>query len=342
MSRQGLIRLVTFLGGLYFFLEYVLPEDMGGVKFGKYHTQISQGLSAVVAMAFGLGLINLLFIHGSKIAFLRSGWANSLALLFGLALMLTVTLLDWRSSSTIAARAKALVTLAQFAQRIADDRKAGLVSESDTANRLEILTQSMTSERATIANELAGAPLTAQMSPEDGERLRNYDKQLSASLDRVQGDFAVAAAADPNTIAALRPGIEELVQHLQDRLNLLNTYTVGQRTYKLLYDGLFTSLGSAMFALLGFYMAAAAYRAFRIRSIESALMMTAALIVMLGQIPFGLWLWDGFSSLRLWLLTTPSTAAFRAIKFGASIAGLVMAFRMWLSIESQTFGERHK
>jgi hypothetical protein len=95
-----------------------------------------------------------------------------------------------------------------------------------------------------------------------------------------------------------------------------------------------------MFALLGFYMAAAAYRAFRIRSYESALMMAAAVIVMLGQIPFGIWIWEGFTDIRLWLLSTPSTGAFRAVKFGAAIAGLIMAFRMWLSIETHSFGEQ--
>jgi hypothetical protein len=40
---------------------------------------------------------------------------------------------------------------------------------------------------------------------------------------------------------------------------------------------------------------------------------------------------------RLWLLRVPNSAAFRAIEIGAAIAGLVMAFRMWLSIESQSF-----
>ncbi|MBN8550913.1 MAG: hypothetical protein J0M12_16490, partial [Deltaproteobacteria bacterium] len=110
--------------------------------------------------------------------------------------------------------------------------------------------------------------------------------------------------------------------------------------YDLLYQGFFVSLGAAMFSLLGFYIAAAAYRAFRIKSLESALMMVAAVIVMLGQIPFGLWLWDGFPELRLWLLSVPNSGAFRAIKLGAAVAGLIMAYRMWFSIETESFAER--
>ncbi|NDC39539.1 MAG: hypothetical protein EBZ48_16125, partial [Proteobacteria bacterium] len=124
--------------------------------------------------------------------------------------------------------------------------------------------------------------------------------------------------------------------------NIASKYTSGKRLYDFLYTGLFVSLGAAMFSLLGFYIASAAYRAFRIRSGESALMMTAAFLVMLGQIPFGLWIWSELPEVRLWLLSVPSAAAFRAIKIGAGVAGLVMAYRMWFSIESEEFTQRGK
>jgi hypothetical protein len=122
-----------------------------------------------------------------------------------------------------------------------------------------------------------------------------------------------------------------------ETLSLQFEQSTVRRLYNLLYNGLFVALGSAMFALLGFYIAAAAYRAFRVKTFESSLMMTAALLVMLGQIPFGLWIWDGFPELRQWLLEVPSSGAFRAIKFGAAIAGLAMAFRMLFSLEAKSF-----
>lgn len=63
-------------------------------------------------------------------------------------------------------------------------------------------------------------------------------------------------------------------------------------------------------------------------------MMTAALIVMLGQIPHGpMLISPQLVPLRLWLLEQLSTPAFRAIYFGSAIAGLAMAVRMWLSLE---------
>ena len=93
--RTRLIKLVTFLGGIYFFLEFVLPGTVFGVKIDTYHDQISNGFITVGAMAAGLGLINLLMQHGSKIIFRRREWVYSAALLSGLAIMIAVTWQDW-------------------------------------------------------------------------------------------------------------------------------------------------------------------------------------------------------------------------------------------------------
>ncbi|MCX7804978.1 MAG: hypothetical protein N3A38_07275, partial [Planctomycetota bacterium] len=106
---------------------------------------------------------------------------------------------------------------------------------------------------------------------------------------------------------------------------------------RILFDGLFVSLGAAMFSLLAFYIASAAYRAFRVKSAEAALMMLAAMIVMLGQIPFGSYIWGEFPSVRLWVMQVFSTPAFRGIALGAAVASLAMAMRMWLSLETGAF-----
>lgn len=103
-----------------------------------------------------------------------------------------------------------------------------------------------------------------------------------------------------------------------------------------------TTVGSTIFSLLAFYMASAAYRAFRIRSKEAALMMISALIVMLGQTPFGMymtgWLGEKYSYLWLpniagWLLRTPITAMFRGLILGVMIGAIATALRYWLNLE---------
>jgi hypothetical protein len=101
-----------------------------------------------------------------------------------------------------------------------------------------------------------------------------------------------------------------------------------------LQHSFFFPLGAAMFSLLAFYIASAAFRSFRIRSLEALFMMLAAVVVMLGQIPHGpLYISESLPGMRLWLLENLSTPAFRAIYFGAAVAGLALAVRMWLSLE---------
>ena len=100
-----------------------------------------------------------------------------------------------------------------------------------------------------------------------------------------------------------------------------------------LFTGIYNNLGSAMFSLLAFYIAGAAYRSFRVQSVEAGLMMLAALVVMIGQIPLGFYLWHQFPTIRNWLMTQVSTPGIRAIIFGILVAFLVTAVRMWLSLE---------
>ena len=44
--KRFLIVLVTFVAGLYFFVEFLLPEELMGYKFGKYHEQIMLGVKS--------------------------------------------------------------------------------------------------------------------------------------------------------------------------------------------------------------------------------------------------------------------------------------------------------
>lgn len=121
--------------------------------------------------------------------------------------------------------------------------------------------------------------------------------------------------------------------------------------FRSLFRDVLNSFDAAMFATLAFFIISAAYRAFRVKSAEATLLMGAALIVMLGQIPIGQYLthWipekGSFASIfRLdnisnWLLLTVNAPATRAIGFGLGIGGLAIALRLWLSLERGAFFE---
>lgn len=334
--RRLLIRIVTFLGGIYFFLEFVLPPKIAGVEVGAYSDQITKGFVAIGTMAVGLGVINLLLLHGSRLLLKRSGWPYSAALLAGLFLMLGVTSLDWRATSRISNEVGRIYVLRDFSYILAADQLPQVRRAEPLIASLQSVLGDLDQRAAALR---AGAPEGRAAEPEKAaaaaERLGAAVAALRRTIDGVD-----AAVLDAGWYKRLAQSLNELAGLWRDLLTLQYQGSATKRMYALLYDGLYVPLGAAMFSLLGFYIATAAYRAFRIRSAESALMMTAALIVMLGQIPFGVWIWDGFPEARNWLLKIPSAAAFRAITFGAAIAGLVMAFRMWFSIESEGFGEK--
>ena len=118
--------------------------------------------------------------------------------------------------------------------------------------------------------------------------------------------------------------------------NLEYEHSNAKHVYRLLFEGLFVSLGSAMFSLLGFYIpprpTAPSGYARRVFADDDRGRAGDARTDSLRGVDL-----VGVAGRQLWLLEIPNSAAFRAITFGAGVAGLVMAFRMWLSIESESF-----
>jgi hypothetical protein len=124
----------------------------------------------------------------------------------------------------------------------------------------------------------------------------------------------------------------------------------GSRTpFQWVSDVFYNPLQATMFALLAFYVASAAFRAFRVRNVEATLLLTAAVIVMLGRIPFGetLFAWTGHRDwlprFTEWIMSTPNAAAQRGIIIGAALGAASMSIRVILGIERSYMGmEREK
>lgn len=111
-----------------------------------------------------------------------------------------------------------------------------------------------------------------------------------------------------------------------------------------IYDQVYAPMSSAMFALLAFFIASAAFRAFRIRTLEAALLAFAAFIVMMGRVPLGGVLTEGLpkplrvESWAQWILDVPQNAANRAILIGAALGVMATGLRVILGIERSYLG----
>ena len=131
-------------------------------------------------------------------------------------------------------------------------------------------------------------------------------------------------------------------------LQKIHPNPLNKNIYDVLFTGGLSNLDATMFSIVAFYIVSAAYRAFRIRSVEATLLLVTALIVMLGQISVGQWLTNwlpmtGFwhnlhiEAIRSWILEVPNSAATRAIGFGLGIGLLAVALRIWLGLERGSY-----
>lgn len=88
---------------------------------------------------------------------------------------------------------------------------------------------------------------------------------------------------------------------------------------------------ASLSALLVFFIVTAAYRLFRIRNVESALMLIVALLVLLGQVTVGLV--PVLPQLRDWILNVPAMAGVRGILLGVALGMLLTGIRLLLGVE---------
>ncbi|RKU20357.1 hypothetical protein C6503_06080 [Candidatus Poribacteria bacterium] len=109
--------------------------------------------------------------------------------------------------------------------------------------------------------------------------------------------------------------------------------------FKWLFNNVQVPMDATMFSLLAFFIASAAYRAFRARTFEATLLLLTAVIVMVGNIPVGDLLWpDAASNARQWILDNPNLSARRGIILGVSLGAISQSIRIILGIERSYLG----
>ena len=116
-----------------------------------------------------------------------------------------------------------------------------------------------------------------------------------------------------------------------------------------IYAHMVVPLTSTMFAMLAFYVATAAFRAFRAKNTEATLLLVTAGIVLLGRTYAGVWLFEGwlpesmqwlrFDNLTVWIMDVPNTAGTRAITIGIALGVVATSLRILLGVDRSYLGQ---
>ncbi len=114
-----------------------------------------------------------------------------------------------------------------------------------------------------------------------------------------------------------------------------------------LYEYAFKPLQSTIFAMLAFYVASAAFRAFRAKNVEAFLLLGTAFIILLGRTAVGPFLTDWFpdwmSGLRSgpltdYLMQVFNTAGSRAIMIGIALGTASVSLKILLGVDRSYLG----
>ena len=108
----------------------------------------------------------------------------------------------------------------------------------------------------------------------------------------------------------------------------------GDASVAWVFQWIYQPLGAAIFSLLAFFLTSALFRALHIRSAEAIVLLIAALVVVIGQAPFGAAPpVDVAVGIKDWLLDYPVLAGIRAIVLGVAFGAVATSLRALLGFD---------
>jgi hypothetical protein len=284
--------------GLYAVIEFYIPHH----QVGSLTDELRSWAAILSAAAFLLGGINILQVTWPKIRRREEDWPYKVVLLATAAIMLLAGL-PWH--------------------KLGDTPDQPRVAIEDAAGPARVVVAAPADVTIQVGAAIAparpsGAAFEAEVAPGTVEvklsrRVAGYRTQ-TAQVPVAAGQRATVTG-DPPMLWG-RDG----------------------RVFVWIYDHVFGPCNATMFALLAFFVASAAFRAFRARNLEAALLLGAAILMMIGRAPLGRAISDVFPDLAQWILDVPSNGGRRAIMMGAAIGAIATALRVVLGLERQHLG----
>ncbi len=320
--------LITFFIGVVMIVHYFVPALADVADLGSIHFDILAGI------AYILGGGNLLRSHSEKVFKQRPGWGYSGVTLFFFFLTLGVGFFKIGATPQQGFSAplegpgdvNGMMTL-----NITDGTKY----EMDVA--LSGLEPSSTHDVA-VGDERIGE-LTANRFGRGNLTLTYEDPAAApaALTGMTNGDNVQIGPASGTAEAYGR---------------VTGHYLDNGSAFWFLYEYGFKPLQATTFAMLAFYVASAAFRAFRARNVESVLLLGTAFIILMGRTYLGtlmtIWLPQdpmenpaGFFTiphLTQWIMMVFNTAGSRAIMIGIALGVASTSLKVLLGIDRSYLG----
>ena len=123
-------------------------------------------------------------------------------------------------------------------------------------------------------------------------------------------------------------------------MRLFGAEDIGLSSYMFrhFFDYIIMPLHATTFSLLAFFIASAAFRAFRAHSLLATVLLLAALVIMLRFNPYLGPVGDYIADAASWILNVPNMAAKRAIIIGIGLGMVATALKVILGIERGYMG----
>jgi hypothetical protein len=108
--------------------------------------------------------------------------------------------------------------------------------------------------------------------------------------------------------------------------------------YSTFYDGILTPGSTTVNSLLAFFIASAAVRTFRARSLESSLLLLTAILLMLSNVTIGNAISSFIPVMGKWVTNVPNATAQRGLIITSSLAFVTINLRNILGLSTQWLG----
>ena len=116
--------------------------------------------------------------------------------------------------------------------------------------------------------------------------------------------------------------------------------TMGQTSpaYTFIFDYINVPTGSAIFSLLAFYIGTAAYRAFRAKNAEAAILLIAGCIVLLGRVHIGAKILPFTAPATDWIMSVLNVGGQRGVMIAGAIGFIAVSLRIIVGLERRAYG----